>query len=470
MNDNGFDITEEIRMFLDKCRHGTAIIRDASILYVNPKICEYTGYSRDELLGMDFFRLTDQKHYLVVMEAAERLIKKPNTEQPIEVPIIKKDGEKRYLRIDGSVLKWNGESLILISAIDLTDQKETMEKLRSSEQKYMAVLEHSPNNIYLVDIETMTIIESNSTLQDLLGYTSVELLGMKPYDFIDHEKQDVNTEIGKLPTGQYGFVGPRKYRTKDGRIIDVEVSANIIDYCGRKVISVVSWDVSDLKKAQTELMELNEILRLIARITRHDIRNRLTIAYGILDLMRHGTTLDPVLIEEAHKSVRKSIDITKRMNELEELMMSGRDKRKIDLREKIEDIIIDFPVKYRIDGDAMIEVDTAFDSVIENLIGNAIFHGRADRINVTIINNDQFILISIADNGKGIIEEVKDKIFEESFSYGENRGTGLGLYIVKKVIERYGGEVWLEDNDSSGATFVLKIPLDGVEIREKILN
>jgi signal transduction histidine kinase len=235
------------------------------------------------------------------------------------------------------------------------------------------------------------------------------------------------------------------------------------------VISVVSWDVSDLKKVQEELMELNEILRLIARITRHDIRNRLTIAYGILDLLVQGTILDPTLTAEARKAVRKSIDITKRMNELENLVVSGTEKKVINLKDTVEDIIVDYPVKYSIEGDADVEVDTAFDSVVENIIGNAIFHGNADRIKMKILQDENFVLLSIADNGKGVIDELKDKVFIESFSYGENRGTGLGLYIVKKVIERYGGEVWIEDTIPHGATFVLKIPITGTSIEKSIM-
>jgi PAS domain S-box-containing protein len=383
-----------------------------------------------------------------------------------------KDGTWKWFMDSGQILKRDerGEPLIASGIhMDVTRKNEALQRLRGSEEKYLAVLEFSPNNIYLVDTETMRIIESNTTLQNLLGYSADELLGMKPYDFIAHDQEDINNEIGKLPNGQYGFVGPRKYRTKDGRVIDVEVSANIINYNGREVISVVSWDVSDLKRVQEELIELNQILRLIARITRHDIRNRLTIAYGILDLMRTGNTLDPVLIEEAHKSVRKSIDITKRMNQLENLMISGKEKKEIDLRDKIEDIIVDYPVKYRIDGNATVGVDTAFDSVIENIIGNAIFHGGADRIVVRIIEDEGFVLISIADDGIGVDEKLRDKIFQESFSYGENRGTGLGLYIVKKVIERYGGEVWMEDTIPKGATFVIKIPKLEESIQEEIV-
>ncbi len=588
MSDTEAEISEVIRLFLDKTRHGMAIVKDTKIIYANPKVLEYTGFSLEELRGMDFWELTDEEHMEEVLEAAARLLKDPDTEQPIEIPVFRKDGETRILRIDADLVNLEGIQYLLITALDISEMKRIQENLslsekkldlayrganiaiwewdlvnmriefdekwstllgyepgereftsetwkdsihpddveefnrrksdhlegrsenftveyrlrckdgswkwfldlgqiqewdengkplyisgihmdvteknrallnlKGSEQKYMAVLEHSPNNIYLVDQETMRIIESNTTLQDLLGYSGEELKGMTPYDFIDHSKDDVNIKIEELPSRQYGFVGPRIYRTKEGKTIDVEVSASLIEYNERNVISVVSWDVSTLKRAQEELIDLNEILRLIARITRHDIRNRLTIAFGILDMLRQGSTLDPILIEEAFKSVRKSIDITKRMNQLENLMVSGQEKKEISLRDTIEEILADFPLKYSIEGDSSVLVDSAFDSVVENIIGNAMFHGGADRMNVEIVEEDGNVLISFADNGKGIPEDIRDMVFEESFSFGENRGTGLGLYIVKKVVERYGGDVWIKDDVSHGTIFLMRIP------------
>jgi signal transduction histidine kinase len=68
-----------------------------------------------------------------------------------------------------------------------------------------------------------------------------------------------------------------------------------------------------------------------------------------------------------------------------------------------------------------------------------------------------FCTIKISDNGIGIPDAIKDKLFEEGVSYGENKGMGLGLYIVKKTIERYGGEVSFENNVPKGTTFILKL-------------
>jgi two-component system sensor kinase len=70
---------------------------------------------------------------------------------------------------------------------------------------------------------------------------------------------------------------------------------------------------------------------------------------------------------------------------------------------------------------------------------------------------DDYCEIRIADNGKGIPDEIKDDIFEEGFSYGDSGGSGLGLYIVKKTIERYDGSVRVENNKPSGSVFVIHL-------------
>ncbi len=88
---------------------------------------------------------------------------------------------------------------------------------------------------------------------------------------------------------------------------------------------------------------------------------------------------------------------------------------------------------------------------------NSVVHGKTDRIKVDIKSKNKISTIKVTDFGKGILEDIKDKIFEEGISYGENKGSGLGLFIVKKTIERYGGEIKVEDNKPSGAIFIIKL-------------
>ena len=101
--------------------------------------------------------------------------------------------------------------------------------------------------------------------------------------------------------------------------------------------------------------------------------------------------------------------------------------------------------------------DEAINSVMDNLVRNAVVHGKTDRIDINIVLDDKTCTIEVSDFGVGIPDDYKSKIFEEGESFGETRGTGLGLYIVKKVIERYGGEIEVEDNKPKGTKFTITL-------------
>jgi len=95
--------------------------------------------------------------------------------------------------------------------------------------------------------------------------------------------------------------------------------------------------------------------------------------------------------------------------------------------------------------------------VFENIMRNAVIHGKTERIDVDISSNNSECEIRIADYGKGIPDDIKGNIFEEGLSFGDSRGSGLGLYIVKKTIERYGGSIMVEDNKPKGTIFTIKL-------------
>ncbi len=113
-----------------------------------------------------------------------------------------------------------------------------------------------------------------------------------------------------------------------------------------------------------------------------------------------------------------------------------------------------YNVKIEVKGDAEILANDGGCIVFENLIGSAVKHGKASRIEVNIQKSENSVRIRIADDGKGI--PVMDKIFEEGFTTGS--GSGLGLYIVKKLVESFGGSIKVERSVPRGTVFVLEFP------------
>lgn len=114
-------------------------------------------------------------------------------------------------------------------------------------------MEQSVECIYLFDPETKRVLESNVAVQELLGYTSEEFLGMRLYDFVAHDKDDIDLNVQRDLLQEQRFVGERKYRQKDGSIIEVEASVTMIPYYGTEVVCIVVRDVTERKELEEQL-------------------------------------------------------------------------------------------------------------------------------------------------------------------------------------------------------------------------
>ncbi|HUL39179.1 MAG TPA: HAMP domain-containing sensor histidine kinase, partial [Methanomassiliicoccales archaeon] len=140
--------------------------------------------------------------------------------------------------------------------------------------------------------------------------------------------------------------------------------------------------------------------------------------------------------------------------ELDSFLQSSRGLFGVDLRQAIMQAMAAQQMSYDVQGDARVQSDFALGSVIDNLVRNSKRHGDARSMAFSIAKEGGMVLLTVADDGSGIPEEARSKLFQEGFSYGEERGTGLGLFWIKKTMERYGGWVKLSPSDK-GATFVL---------------
>ncbi|MFO7966187.1 MAG: HAMP domain-containing sensor histidine kinase [Archaeoglobaceae archaeon] len=190
----------------------------------------------------------------------------------------------------------------------------------------------------------------------------------------------------------------------------------------------------------------NQLLSLINKTIRHDISNDLTIINNSLEAYKE--VKDEKLLENAMNVIKRSFELVEDMKELEALVSSGNTLEPHNVREVLENIVCRYGIQTSIEGDCTVIADKALTSVMNNIVANAVKHGKADRIDVSIEDEDNFCWIKIADNGSGIPPEVKERIFDEGFS--SCKSNGLGLYIVRKTIERYGGRVQIEDNQPHG--------------------
>jgi len=156
---------------------------------------------------------------------------------------------------------WRKAKLLEDLEKELKEKKLTEAALKESEEKYRAVMEQSIENIYIMDMKSKRVKEANPALRNLLGYTQEEIKKLKIYDFIKQPKDDVNEKIDELEEKRHIFVGERQYVCKDGRLVDVEVNASIINYLGKKAVCVVSRDITERKKSERVLRESESLFR-----------------------------------------------------------------------------------------------------------------------------------------------------------------------------------------------------------------
>ncbi|OYT33993.1 hypothetical protein B6U96_14155 [Archaeoglobales archaeon ex4484_92] len=213
---------------------------------------------------------------------------------------------------------------------------------------------------------------------------------------------------------------------------------------------------SEINRMLDRMESLNEQLSVLYKILRHDILNYLSVISGVLEIVKPKNQREKELIEKAVKSVERTVELIRDASELEAAIISGAELQEVNVRNIVEDVASKYDVKVDIEGNCKCLADKAIYSVFDNIISNAVIHGKTEKIDVKINGMRDKCVVKIIDYGKGIPSEIKERIFEEGFKYGENARTGLGLYIVRKVMEKYGGKVWVEDNEPTGTIFVLE--------------
>jgi len=237
---------------------------------------------------------------------------------------------------------------------------------------------------------------------------------------------------------------------------------------GQGLSAVVVWDHFDDLTLQTgiilglerkKLEDANKTLRVVNSILRHDLLNNLTIIGGALELYK--IKKDEKFINSSLNAVERSVDLIKKMKEVESVV-SFKEMKPTQVREVADKVAEKYSgMKMRIDvsGDALVTADEALFSVIDNLANNAIIHSGSEVIHIKIMpeSDDCEVEIQLADEGIGIPDEVKPKIWQEGYKYGKAGQSGLGLFIVKKVVERYGGNVWVENNQPKGTVFKVRL-------------
>jgi PAS domain S-box-containing protein len=474
------------------------------ILTWNDGARHMTGYLADEIIG---------KHFSVFYRGEDLLGDKPETELRVAVQDgmymeegwrAKKNGSVFWASVVLTPLFNQENKLIGYSKVtrDLTERLQNEKLLRQSEARYRSLVEQVIDyGIFMMD-EKGRIVSWNEGARRIKGYSSEEIIGK--YFTIFYPQEDI---IGGKPSNELKIARAEGRYEEEGWRLRKDGSrfwANIIItavYNSNKILvgySKVTRDLTEKKRGERLLKESNLGLQMLANelqktnaelsyanqeleqftsIVSHDLKEPIRTLQSFLLLM--DLRLDADSQQELKAYVGKSRAAADRMKMLIENLLHYSQISKIHItRESVEiGELIDLALQNlrgAIDeSGATISVSTEVQSIqgdrsqlvqlIQNLAGNAIkfVDGTTAKIQISVTRHNQEVQFAVSDNGIGISLEDRNKIFEvfrRLHTVKDYPGTGMGLAICKKIIERHKGKIWCESQVGIGTTFYFTIP------------
>jgi signal transduction histidine kinase len=270
-----------------------------------------------------------------------------------------------------------------------------------------------------------------------------------------------------------------KYRTRDGRTGWVDFSAGLIEYESKPAGLAIAFDVTAHKLIEEELVKAKAQAELYVDLMGHDINNMHQIALGYLELAEGMLSINDSrreFIEKPKEVLQRSARLIHNVRKLQRLEQGSFQARDIDVCRVLVDVQREYgsvpgkAVTLNTNRHAHCQVranELLFD-VFANLVGNAIKHtgDRSDiAIDLDIVedNDGRYCQVVVKDNGPGIPDDFKNVIFNRMLKGTDRaKGMGLGLYLVKSLVESYNGRVWVEDrvpgDHTKGAKFMVRLP------------
>ena len=337
---------------------------------------------------------------------------------------------------------------------DITQQKHIQEALRRSEELYRTVVEQAAENIFLVDVETKRILECNEAFRSSLGYEEEETENMTLYDVVVSDRESIDENIRLTLDESARFVGERQYRSKDGSLVDVEVSASVVELEERQALCVVAHDITERKRAEEALEEVREAERnRIARELHDDILQNMVYALQEAQIMQ-------VLSEDGGSSgleniadaLRRSVDgLRSAIFELrlrdtlsQSFMVSLQSLLTTNRRMSQAKYSLELSVDHGFPEDIPGEEGRQLIRIIQEALNNVRKHADARHVSVKLGCEDGWIRVEIVDDGKGF----------DTGAYSD----GVGQDSMRQRAEEIGGKLTVESAPGTGSTVRLEVP------------
>jgi len=455
-----------------------SIDHDGKLTTVSDYWLEVLGYERSEVLGRsptDFLTEASRRRALEV--ELPRFFQ-TGVAKDIEYQMVKKDGDVVDVLLSATA-EFDEQGKIdhaLAFIVDVTERRRTEEALGLSEERFRKIFEHSNDAIFVIDPQRDRIVDFNDQASKMLGYSREELLAT-PISVVHPDEMPVLMEFAESVFREgHGTTNELSCMTKTGDILPSEMSASVVEFDGQPHMIALVRDISDRKRAEQAAAERAAELEAFTYSVSHDLRAPLRAIDGFSRILMedHSEKLDEecdrllAIIRSSARNMSQLIDDLLSLSRLgrQEMRPTQLDMGGLaaEVFEELQAVVPNPNIQFVLGDLPPARGDRVLvRQLLANLLSNAIkFSATSEPALIEIGHRADRgrQVYYVKDNGVGFDMRYVDKLFglfQRLHTTDEFEGTGVGLAIVHRIVQRHGGSVWAEGEVGEGATIFFSL-------------
>ncbi|MHB8763202.1 MAG: PAS domain S-box protein [Deferrisomatales bacterium] len=470
---------EQFRATFEQAAVGIAHVGlDGRWLRVNRRLCDIVGYSRDELLARTFQDITHPGDLAADLAVVRQVLAGEISTYSMEKRYLRKNATVVWINLTVSLVRdASGEPKYFISVVEDIHRRKRAEEEAG---RWARIFEHAGWGVAICSAAEARIELANPAFAEMHGCSVAELVGSPMADvFAPESRAELAANIGRVnELGHHAFEAV--HRRRDGSTFPVYVASTAIRGEGGEVLyrAVNVQDITPLKQSEARLQALaaelarsNRELEQFAYVASHDLQEPLRMVVSYLGLLerRYAASLGG----DAREFIAYAMDGGRRLQRLVEDLLAysrvgtrGSPPKPVASGEALAEALANLALAVAEAGASVEAGDLPvvladrgqLVQVFQNLVSNAVkFRGaEPPRVRVGAERRGGEWVFRVADNGIGLDPADRERIFQvfqRLHGPGEYPGTGIGLAVVKKIVERHGGRVWVESEPGRGAVF-----------------